>query len=73
MSWGAGVGRGTVDYWLGMAYTIAGPQFRAQAQQSFERAAGDPEARLFHNDGPWVAPRARARLAELTGGGPASR
>ena len=65
---GSGVGRGTFDYWLGTAFMMAGPEFRAQAQQSFARAAEDAAARLGHNDGPWVAPRARARLAWLTGG-----
>ena len=63
---GPGVGRGTLDYWLGMAYTLAGPGSRAQAQESFARAAEDTAARLGHNDGPWVAPRARARLAWLS-------
>jgi hypothetical protein len=61
---GPGVGRGTLDYWLGMAYTLAGS--RAQARESFARAAEDAAARLGHNDGPWVAPRARARLAWLS-------
>jgi hypothetical protein len=70
---GSGVGRGTVDYWLGTAYSIAGPEFQAQAQQSFERAAEDADARLRHHDGPRVAPRARARLAWLSRGVPASR
>ena len=70
---GGGVGRGTLDYWLGMAYTAAGPQFRAQARRSFERAAQDADARLMHNDGPWVAPRARARLAWLDGAASVSR
>ena len=65
---GLGVGRGTFDYWLGTAFTMAGPEFRTQAQQGFARAAEDAGARLGHNDGPWVAPRARARLAWLTGG-----
>jgi len=67
---GPGIGRGTLDYWLGMAYTLAGPESRAQAQQSFARAAEDTAARLGHNDGPWVAPRARARLAWLSRAAP---
>jgi membrane-associated protease RseP (regulator of RpoE activity) len=62
---GAGVGQATVDYWLGIALTALGPTYRDAAAQSFERAAADPQARLFSNDGPWVAPRAAARLAEL--------
>lgn len=64
---GAGVGQATVDYWLGIALTSLGPTYRDRAIQSFQRAAADPDARLFHNDGPWVAPRAAARLAELGG------
>jgi len=62
---GAGVGQATVDYWLGIALTALGPTYRDAAVQAFERAAADPQARLFSNDGPWVAPRAAARLAEL--------
>ena len=67
---GPGVGRGTLDYWLGMAYAQAGLESRAQAQQSFAHAAEDTAARLGHNDGPWVAPRARARLAWLSRAAP---
>ena len=44
------------------------PSRRSNAIDAFTRAAADPDARLFHNDGPWVAPRARARLTELGGG-----
>ena len=66
---GPGVGRGAVQYWLGLAYLQAGPRFSGQARRSFEQAAEDTAARLWHNDGPWVAPRARARLAQLDGGG----
>jgi len=65
---GAGVGQATVDYWLGIALTELGPNYRPSAIESFQRAAADPDARLFSNDGPWVAPRAAARLAELGGG-----
>ncbi len=62
---GAGVAAGAVRYRLGLAYMMAGPRYRDLARQSFQQAADDVDARLFHNDGPWVAPRARARLAEL--------
>ncbi len=68
-SGGPGVGRAAVQYWLGLAYLQAGPRFSGQARRSFEQAAQDPAARLWHNDGPWVAPRARARLAQLDGSG----
>ncbi len=62
-----GVGQATVDYLLGIALSAAGPDFRDGARQSFEKAAGPPGARLFHNDGAYVAPRARARLVALGG------
>lgn len=62
-----GVGQATVDYLLGIALSAAGPSFIEGARQHFEKAAGLPGARLFHNDGAWVAPRARARLRMLGG------
>ena len=61
------VPRADINYWLGLAYLRAGA--RSEALRAFQRAS-DPEARLFHNDGPWAAPRARARLAELAGAVP---
>ncbi len=61
----AGVGAGTVDYWLGVALNGAGASYLESARAAFERAANAHGARLFHNDGPWVAPRARARLRAL--------
>ena len=64
---GAGIGQATVEYMLGIALTALGPTYRDSAIQAFQRAAADPDARLFHNDGPWVAPRAAARLTELGG------
>ncbi|HEX9697882.1 MAG TPA: PDZ domain-containing protein [Acidobacteriota bacterium] len=64
---GAGLGQGAVDYWLGIALTALGPAYREQAAAAFRGAAADPDARLFDNDGPWVAPRAAARLAALGG------
>ncbi len=60
-----GVGQATVDYLLGLALQAAGPSFLPAARQHFEKAAGVAGARLFHNDGAWVAPRARARLKAL--------
>ena len=62
---GAGLGQGAVDYWLGIALAALGPSYFETARHSFSRAAAVPDARLFHNDGPWVAPRARARLGEF--------
>lgn len=60
-----GVGRGTVDYWLGVALNGAGSSYTESARAAFNRAASAPDARLFHDDGPWVAPRARVRLDSL--------
>ena len=62
-----GVGQATVDYLLGIVLNAAGSDFAAGARQHFEKAAGVAGARLFHNDGAWVAPRARARLRALGG------
>ncbi len=63
-----GVGQATVHYLLGIALSGAGPDFREGARQSFEKAAQLEGARLFHNDGAFIAPRARARLTALGGG-----
>ncbi len=62
-----GVGQATVDYLLGIALSAAGPDFREGARQSYEKAAQLDGARLFHNDGAFIAPRARARLKALGG------
>lgn len=64
---GLGLGRAAVDYWLGQALGGAGPEYGRLAAEALERAAGDPSARLYNNDGPWLAPRARARLRALGG------
>ena len=64
-----GVGRATADYCLGLALTQAGASYRDAAIEAFRRAAAVPGARLDHHDGPWVAPRAQARLLAL-GAGP---
>ena len=62
---GPGIGQGTVDYLLGVALRAAGSSYLESARAAFERAAAAPGARLVHHDGPWVAPRARARLHAL--------
>ncbi|RMH15262.1 MAG: PDZ domain-containing protein [Acidobacteria bacterium] len=67
---GGGVGRGTVEYQLGIALAHAGEQYRDTARSHLERAAGDDGARLYHNDGPWIAPRAQAWLIALGEGQP---
>lgn len=64
-----GFGKAAADYWLGLALSNLGSEYRDAARQAFERAARLTEARLEHNDGPWVAPRARARLHLLGVGG----
>ncbi len=60
-----GIGTATVDYWLGVALANTGPRLRASAEQALTRAAADPNARLYHHDGPRVAPRAKLRLQAL--------
>lgn len=63
-----GVGRATVDYWLGIALSRLGPRFRDAAVEALQRAASVPGARLDHHDDAWVAPRAEARLYALRSG-----
>ncbi|MDA8017931.1 MAG: PDZ domain-containing protein [Thermoanaerobaculia bacterium] len=63
-----GVGRATVDYWLGIALSRLGPRFRDAAVEALQRAAAVPGARLDHDDDAWVAPRAEARLHALRSG-----
>lgn len=65
-----GVGRATVDYWLALALANAGSTYRDAAIEAFRRAAEVPGARLDHHDGPWLAPRAKARLVALGAGSP---
>ncbi len=60
-----GLGQAAIDYWLGIALSALGPNYNDSAIQLFRRAAAAPGGRLFHNDGPFVAPRARARLESL--------
>jgi hypothetical protein len=63
---GPGLGQAMVDYWLGTALLATDPVgYLAQARSMLERAAAVDGGRLVHDDGPQVAPRARARLAAL--------
>jgi hypothetical protein len=64
---GPGVGQGLIDYWLGVALAGSGDVDGARA--AFERVLAEPEARYLDNDGPYLAPFARARLAALAGRG----
>lgn len=61
----AGVNQGTIDYYMGLALANVGTRYRDAAITSLRRAAESPDARLLHHDGPYVAPRAKARLLAL--------
>ena len=58
-------GASTVDYWLAVALLSATSNDLQTARQALTRAAANADARLFHNDGPRLALRARVRLAGL--------
>lgn len=60
-----GFGQAAVDYWLGLTLERGGDFEGARA--AYTLAMRLPGARLFHHDGPYLAPRARARLAALGG------
>jgi hypothetical protein len=62
-----GLGRGHLEYWLGLALTQAGARYAGDARDAFQRAASSAQGRLYSDDGPLVAPRARARLERLGG------
>ncbi len=61
----SGIGQATVDYYLGMALLRAGPRYFDRAREAFAKAAQNAGGRLLSDDGPLVAPRARARMASL--------
>ena len=63
---GAGVGEGLVQYWLGVALSENGDIDGARA--AFERSLDQSGARYLTNDGPFLAPMARARLFTLGSG-----
>lgn len=58
-------GQAAVDYWLGIALSTGSEVALEEAHAAFARAASRPGARFEHNDGPFVSPRARARLARI--------
>jgi membrane-associated protease RseP (regulator of RpoE activity) len=60
-----GLGEGALEYLLGQALEAAGPQYVQHAAAAYRRAASSQLGRLSHDDGPFVAPRARARLTRL--------
>ena len=64
---GDGVGRATVEYLLGVTLLeVDRAAYRDTALGLIGRAA-EGRARLESNDGPLLAPRARARLETLVG------
>ena len=66
-----GLGRATVDYWIGLALlrlSVQQASYIEPARASFQRAADVADGRLFHDAGPFIAARAKARLARLGGG-----
>jgi len=62
---GGRLGQGMVDYLMGLALSGAGGDYTATAKEFLAKAAADTESRLFHVDGPFIAPRAQARLRVL--------
>jgi hypothetical protein len=67
---GGGVGQAMVDYWLGMALIRTDPtQYRDIALDRLNRAEASDTARLYHNDGPLVAPLAAAGKKIVSGAG----
>jgi hypothetical protein len=67
---GGGVGQAMADYWLGTALMRTDPNtYRDIAIQALGRAASASGARLYHNDGPLIAPLAEASRKSLAGGG----
>jgi hypothetical protein len=61
----AGPEKAAVNYRLGVMLETLGPTYLEAARQALARATGVPDARLLHEGGPWVAPRALVRLREL--------
>jgi len=59
--------RAMVDYQMGVALEAIGPQYLELARAAYTRAASVDGARLWHRDGPYLVPRAQARLATLGG------
>lgn len=62
---GVGLGSGMVAYTLARALQEAGGSYSAAARQFLEAAATEPTARLSSADGPYILPRAQARLLTL--------
>jgi hypothetical protein len=58
-----GLGQALAYYWLGVALAEAGDTDGARS--AFEEVLRRPDARYLSNDGPYLVPMARARLAAL--------
>ncbi len=63
-------GQAAADYWLGLALLAQERPDDAGAAAAFARAMERAGARLEHNDGPHVAPRAAVRRARIEAGDP---
>lgn len=61
-------GQAAIDYWQGLALLAQEHPDDEAAAAAFDRASSRPGARLEHNDGPHVAPRAMVRRARLEAG-----
>lgn len=59
------LGFGMANYFLGLAARAAGPEFTENARSFLTRAAETTDARLYYEEGPFVSPRAKARLLDL--------
>jgi hypothetical protein len=56
-------GQAAVNYWLGVVLARRGNDDLGAARNALNQAASVPGARLYHDDGPLIGPRARARIA----------
>ncbi|MDX1382639.1 MAG: PDZ domain-containing protein [Thermoanaerobaculia bacterium] len=62
---GERLGQAQVDYLLGLALSSAGGEYAQTAAGFLSRAAEEADGRLYHDDGPLIAPRAEVRLQAL--------
>ncbi len=62
---GTPFGVAAVSYWYGVALSSGPSPDLVAAREALLAATDEPGARLYHDDGPLVAPRARARLARI--------
>ncbi|MEE2777357.1 MAG: PDZ domain-containing protein [Acidobacteriota bacterium] len=62
---GGRLGEAQVNYLLGLALSSAGGEYASTASGFLTRAAEGTDGRLYHADGPLIAPRAKVRLRVL--------